>query len=191
MKISLTFDEKIWGFGHAKSWIFINFTGELQCRRGFRLFRKSYEKSWKMYAKMAPKMIQNRARRRLGARFLRFWEVSGGCWFLMSFGMCKKSTKNDKSSTLGRPKAIRVHILVRPGGMSGAAGGSIRGVEILVKLVKFGIGQKVLGIWNWTVWQELQDVFSTHCSPARAGGGGFKARARIPPGLFLGLSLCG
>ena len=56
--------------------------------------------------------------------------------------MDKKSTKNDKSSTFGRPKAIRVHILVRPGGMSGAAGGSIRGVEILVKLVKFGIGQK-------------------------------------------------
>ena len=38
-----------------------------------------------------------------------------------------------------------------PGGMSGAAGGSFRGVEILAKLVKFGIGQKVLGIWNWAV----------------------------------------
>ena len=33
--------------------------------------------------------------------------------------------------------------------MSGGAGGSFRGVEILVKLVKLGIGQKVLGIWNW------------------------------------------
>ena len=33
--------------------------------------------------------------------------------------------------------------------MSGGAGGSFRGVEILVKLVKLGIGQNVLGIWNW------------------------------------------
>ena len=37
------------------------------------------------------------------------------------------------------------------GGMSGSAGGSFRGVEILVKLVNFGIGQQVLGIWNWAV----------------------------------------
>ena len=35
--------------------------------------------------------------------------------------------------------------------MSGGIGGSIRGVEILVKLVKFGIGQKVLGILIWAV----------------------------------------
>ena len=34
----------------------------------------------------------------------------------------------------------------RPGGVSGAAGGSFRGVEILVKLVEFGIGQNVLVI---------------------------------------------
>ena len=65
--------------------------------------------------------------------------------------MDKKTSKNHKSSTFGRPKAITPHILGRPGGVSGAAGGSIRGVEILVKLVKFGIGQKVLGIWNWAV----------------------------------------
>ena len=69
----------------------------------------------------------------------------------MRFVMDKKSTKNDKSSTLGRPKAIQVHILVRPGEMSGAAGGSFRGVEILVKLVEFGIGQKVLVILIWAV----------------------------------------
>ena len=65
--------------------------------------------------------------------------------------MVKKSAKNHKSSTFGRPKAVRIMILVRPGGVCGAAGGSIRGVEILVKLVKFGIGQKVLGVWNWAV----------------------------------------
>ena len=60
--------------------------------------------------------------------------------------MCEKSTKNDKSSTLGRPKVIRTVILGWAGGMSGGAGGSFRGVEILVKFVEFGIGQKVLVI---------------------------------------------
>ena len=35
--------------------------------------------------------------------------------------------------------------------MSGAAGGSFRGVEIRVKLVEFGIGQKVFVILIWAV----------------------------------------
>ena len=65
--------------------------------------------------------------------------------------MVKKSAKNDKSSTFGWPTAKVRATFGRPGGVSGAAGGSIRGVEILVKLVKFGIGQKVLGIWGWAV----------------------------------------
>ena len=33
--------------------------------------------------------------------------------------------------------------------MRGAAGGTFGGLEELVKLVKLGIGQKVLGVWNW------------------------------------------
>ena len=65
--------------------------------------------------------------------------------------MGKKSTKIDKSLTYGWPWAFPRVFLGRPGGVSGSTGGSIRGVEILVKLVKFGIGQKVLGIWNWAV----------------------------------------
>ena len=69
----------------------------------------------------------------------------------MSFRMCKKSTKNDKSSTFGRPEALYPATFGRPGGMSGAAGGSFRGVEILVKLVEFGIGQKILVILIWAV----------------------------------------
>ena len=69
----------------------------------------------------------------------------------MRFGMDKKSTENDKSSTFGRPKVIRLVVLGRPSGMSGAARGSFRGVEILVKLVEFGIGQKVLIILIWAV----------------------------------------
>ena len=56
--------------------------------------------------------------------------------------MCEKSTKNDKSSTLGRPNVIRTVILGWAGGMSGGAGGSFRGVEILVKLVKLELGKK-------------------------------------------------
>ena len=56
--------------------------------------------------------------------------------------MDKKSTKNDKSSTLGRPTAKSGTHFGRPGGMSGAAGGSFRGVEVLVKLVKLELGKK-------------------------------------------------
>ena len=65
--------------------------------------------------------------------------------------MCEKSTKNDKSSTLGQEKRKRRTHFGRPGGMSGAAGGSFRGVEILVKLVEFGIGQKAPVILMWAV----------------------------------------
>ena len=56
--------------------------------------------------------------------------------------MDKKSTNNEKKSTFGRPKVVRPVILGRPGGMSGAAGVSFRGVEILVKLVKLELGKK-------------------------------------------------
>ena len=52
-------------------------------------------------------------------------------------------------ATLGRPKAKSSTHFGRPGGMCGAAGGTFGGLEELVKLVKLGIGQKVLGIWNW------------------------------------------
>ena len=60
----------------------------------------------------------------------------------MIFGMCKKSVKNDKSSTLGRPWALYPATFGRPGGMSGGTGGSFRGVEVLVKLVKLELGKK-------------------------------------------------
>ena len=41
---------------------------------------------------------------------------------------------------------LKVRTFRTPGGMSGAAGGTFGGLEELVKLVKLGIGQKVLGI---------------------------------------------
>ena len=43
--------------------------------------------------------------------------------------MCEKSTKNDKSSTLGAAKSKVSGILGWAGGMSGGAGGSFRGVR--------------------------------------------------------------
>ena len=47
---------------------FMRFTAGLQCRLGFRLFHESVEKSWNMYTKIAPKMLNNRAWRCHGAR---------------------------------------------------------------------------------------------------------------------------
>ena len=40
----------------------------------------------------------------------------------MSFGLCKKSTKNDKSSTLGRPKDALGDFFGRVGGRGGRPG---------------------------------------------------------------------
>ena len=53
---------------------------------------------------------------------MRFGEVLGGRRFLMSFGTCKKSTKNDKSSTLGRPKDAFGDFFGRVGGRGGGPG---------------------------------------------------------------------
>ena len=66
--------------------------------------------------------------------------------------------------------------LGRPGGMSGAAGGTFGGSEELVKLVKLGIGQKVLGIWNWA-FDKTYNFYLARTAPLRSsGGGGFIAR---------------
>ena len=40
---------------------------------------------------MAPEMLQNRAWRRVGLQFLKFWGVVEGCQFLMNF-------KNEKTA---------------------------------------------------------------------------------------------
>ena len=45
---------------------------------------------------MAPKMIQNRAWRRFGARFLRFWEALEGTVFSMVFGIEKMGPQSRK-----------------------------------------------------------------------------------------------
>ena len=101
MKKSWIFDGEMWGFGHAKPWIFINFTGELQCRRVFRLFHKSIETSQKMYAKMAPKRLQNRAWRHLGTRFLKFWELLDDTKFWWVVETANSGPKIEKWRSLG------------------------------------------------------------------------------------------
>ena len=57
---------------------------------------------------MAPKMIQNRAWGRFGARFLRFWEAFGVCRFSMSFGHAKSLPKIAKMTALGGPRKVWV-----------------------------------------------------------------------------------
>ena len=42
--------------------------------------------------------------------------------FLISFGMCKKSTKNENSAALGRPRGESAQILGRVGGRGGRPG---------------------------------------------------------------------
>ena len=78
--------------------------------------------------------------------------------------MCKKSTKNDKSSTLGWISENDAPILGRPGGMRGGAGGSFRGVEVLVKLVKLELGKK---FWEFGTGQfdKTYNAYSARPAP--------------------------
>ena len=69
----------------------------------------------------------------------------------MSFGMGKKSTKNEKSLTLGRPTVKIFMILGRPGGMSGGAGGSFRGVRNTSKTCEVRNWAKSFGNLDWEV----------------------------------------
>ena len=74
--------------------------------------------------------------------------------FLISFGMCKKSTKNEKSSALGRKRQIPRTILGRVGGRGGRPGN-------LVLLV--------LG-------QTLAEGPTRLAPPSKDGVGGFKGK---------------
>ena len=80
--------------------------------------------------------------------------------------------------------------------MSRAVGGTFGGLEELVKLVKLGIGQKVLGIWNWAFDKNYKPR-SARTAPLRSsGGGGFTRlrafrRASISGKWFVGLWGCG
>ena len=53
--------------------------------------------------------------------------------------------------------------------MRGAAGGTFGGLEELVKLVKLGIGQKVLGIWNWA-FDKNYKTYLARTAPRRGRG---------------------
>ena len=78
----------------------------------------------------------------------------------MNFGMCKKSTKNEKSSRLGRPWALYCATLGRVGGRGGRPG---------------NLFWEVLG-------QVLGTGFDTPAAPLlRDGVGGFLRRCLMPP----------
>ena len=57
--------------------------------------------------------------------------------------------------------------------MSGAARGTFGGLEELVMLVKLGIGQKVLGIWNWAFDKNYKTYLARTAPLRSSGGGGF------------------
>ena len=104
--------------------------------------------------KCVPKWFPKGSKIELGAPWGSIFEVLGAFWTMSNFDEFWRRQKVSQKSENGdtwRPKASRMIDLGRPGGMRGGTGGSFRGVEVLVKLVKFRIGQKVLGVWNWAV----------------------------------------
>ena len=100
MKFWSTFYEKMWDFGCAEP-------TEMLCLKAFwwltHILTKS-KISWTSMPKWTPKVIPKSTFGRSGVGLLRFWVVFWGMQFFKSFGMCKKSTKNEKSSALGRKR---------------------------------------------------------------------------------------
>ena len=64
-----------------------------------------------MHAKMAPKMLKNRAWGRLEARFLSFRDAFSVCRFSISFGHAKSAPKSSKMAALGGPRQNPAPIL--------------------------------------------------------------------------------
>ena len=100
MKLGLKFNEKMWDFGCAEP-------TEMLCIKAFWWLTHIMTQSrisWKSMPKWTPKIIPKSTFGRSGVRLFRFLAVFWGMRFLISFGMCKKSTKNEKSSALGRKR---------------------------------------------------------------------------------------
>ena len=154
------FNEKMWDFGCAEP-------TEMLCIKAFWWLAHIMTKSrisWKSMPKWTPKVIPKSTFGRSGVRLLRFLAVFWGMRFLMSFGMCKKSIKNDKSSTIGRQKAVWTVILGRVGGRGGRPGK--------------GFGK---------FWDKFWELGLTRLAPpSKDGVGGFKGRApAADPGFFV------
>ena len=92
----------------------------------------------------------------------------------MRFLACEKNAKNVEKKEVVLQKR-------QSGGMRGGAGGTFGGLEELVKLVKLGIGQKVLGIWNWA-FDKNYNAYSARTAPRRGRGRRIHRAPRIPPG---------
>ena len=101
------------------------------------------------------------------------FEVLGGFWTMSNFneffGKAKSEPKIEKDRHLGGANTIYPATFGRPGGMSGAAGGTFGGSEELVKLVKLGIVQRVLGIWNWA-FDKNYKTYPARTAPRRGRG---------------------
>ena len=144
----------MWDFGCAEP-------TEMLCIKAFWWLTHIMTKSrisWKSMPKWTPKVIPKSTFGRSGVRLLRFLAVFWGMRFLISFGMCKKSTKNEKSSALGRKRQKSGQLLGRVGGRGGRPGN-------LVLLV--------LG-------QTLAEGPTRLAPPSKDGVGGSTSRARQP-----------
>ena len=113
----------------------------------------------------------------------------------MNFRSAKNLPKIEKMAARGSPKGVRLLILGRPGGLCGAAGGVRRGLKPL--RVWQGswarhLSLKFRGLEIWDLAKPDRNLVLKSSTPGSPlAGGRRKARARIPPGLFMGLSLCG
>ena len=115
MKFWLKFYEEMWDFGCAEP-------TEMLCIKAFWWLTHIMTKSrisWKSMPKWTPKVIPKSTFGRSGVRLLRFLAVFWGMRFFYDFWGVHKSTKNEKSSTLGRPKVSRMIVFGRVGGRGG------------------------------------------------------------------------
>ena len=107
MKFWSKIDAKMGGFGAQNHWFFIGFI-RFSC---FWRFSKKYDflmkKGCQNEAKIDTRIIRNRFWAAKGAKhvdFDSFWVVFWGMRFFNDFWAVQKTTKNDKSSALGRLK---------------------------------------------------------------------------------------
>ena len=124
MKFWSKLNEKMWDFRCAEP-------TEMLCMKAFWWLTHIMTKSrisWKSMPKLTPKVIPKSTFGRSGVRLLRFLAVFWGMRFFIIFEVCKKSTKNEKSSTHGRPWALYPGPFGRVGGRGGRLGNLVLGV---------------------------------------------------------------
>ena len=132
-----------------------------------------------------PKWLPKGSKIELGAPWGSIFEVLGGFWTMSNFdefwGRQKVSQKSYKFDTWVAKGEFQENFREAWRNEQGCRG-DFWGVRRTSKACK---------TWNWAkssrnlelgVWQELQFLFSTHCSPSRTGAAD-SSHARTPPGL--------